>query len=138
MQRIERCIKDALLIFNCSDWNKNYGKELDVGVYPCEHMDNKVKHHPNWPSIPAHPCREGAALGNTNAFLCRINFQLDTYKTYLYAKDRKAKYQFLINKFENVGLKYYGDLKAFIEYSNAMENLYKILISAIQTRDKKY
>ena len=100
--------------------------------------ENKAKHHPNWPYIPAHPFREGAALGNTDAFLYRIKFQLDTDKTYLYAKDQKAKYQFLIRKFEKVWLKHYGDLKAFIEYLNDMENLYKILISAIQTRDKKY
>ena len=42
--------------------------------------ENKAKHHPNWPYISAHPCREGAALGNTNAFLYRIDFQLDTIK----------------------------------------------------------
>ena len=54
-----------------------------------------------------------------------INNQLGTDKIYLYAKDPyEAKYQYLINKREKVGLKHYDDPKAFIEYSN-MQNVYK-------------
>ena len=37
----------------------------------------------------------------------------------------EAKYQFLINKTESVGLKHLNDPKAFIEYSNDMQNVYK-------------
>ena len=37
----------------------------------------------------------------------------------------KAKYQLLINKRENTGLKYFNDLKAFIEYSSDMDDIYK-------------
>ena len=45
---------------------------------------------------------------------------------YLYAKDLyEAKYQFLFNKREGKGLKYFIDSKAFIEYSNDMEDIYK-------------
>ena len=44
----------------------------------------------------------------------------------MYAKDPyEAKYQFLINKKENVGLKHFNDPKAFIEYSNNMHKVYK-------------
>ena len=44
----------------------------------------------------------------------------------LYAKDSyKAKYQFLINKRESTGLKYFDDSNAFIEYSNDMVDIYK-------------
>ena len=44
----------------------------------------------------------------------------------LYAKDPyEAKYQYLINKSGKVGLKYYDDPKAFIEYSNDMEDVPK-------------
>ena len=44
----------------------------------------------------------------------------------MYAKDPyEAKYQYLINKREKVGLKYYDDAKAFIEYSNDMQDVYK-------------
>ena len=45
---------------------------------------------------------------------------------YLYAKDLyEAKYQFLFNKRESKGLKHFIDSKAFIEYSNDMEDIYK-------------
>ena len=47
-------------------------------------------------------------------------------KIYLYAKDpHEAKYQFLINKRESTGLKHFNDSKAFIEYSNNMQDVYK-------------
>ena len=45
---------------------------------------------------------------------------------YLYAKDpHEAKNQFLINKRGNTGLKHFNDPKAFIEYSNDMQDFYK-------------
>ena len=37
----------------------------------------------------------------------------------------EAKYQFLINKRESAGLKHFNDSKAFIEYSNDMDNVFK-------------
>ena len=47
-------------------------------------------------------------------------------KIYLYAKDPyEAKFQLLINKRENAGLKYLNDPKACVEYSNDMNNIYK-------------
>ena len=45
---------------------------------------------------------------------------------YLYAKDPyEAKYQYLINKTEGVGIDHFNDPKAFIEYSNDMHDAYK-------------
>ena len=35
------------------------------------------------------------------------------------------KYQLLINKRESTGLKYLNDSKAFIEFSNDMDDIYK-------------
>ena len=53
-----------------------------------------------------------------------INQQLDIDKTYLYAKDLyEAKYQYLINKREDVGIRHLNDPKAFTEYSNDMQVL---------------
>ena len=44
----------------------------------------------------------------------------------MYVKDPyEAKYQFLINKRESIGLKHFNDPKAFIEYSNDMQDVYK-------------
>ena len=44
----------------------------------------------------------------------------------MYAKDPyEAKYQFLINKRKRIGLKHFSDPKAFIEYSNNMQDVCK-------------
>ena len=45
---------------------------------------------------------------------------------YLHAKDPyEAKYQYLINKREKVGFDHFNDPKAFMEYSNDMQDVYK-------------
>ena len=50
----------------------------------------------------------------------------DTDKIYLYAKDSyEAKYQYLTNNGEQVGLKHYDEPKAFVEYSNDMQDVNK-------------
>ena len=47
-------------------------------------------------------------------------------KIYFYAKDPyKEKYQYLINMRARVGLKRFNNPKAFIEYSNNMQDVYK-------------
>ena len=64
--------------------------------------------------------------GKTNALLNLINYEPDIDKIYLYAQDPyEAKYQLLIDKRESTGLKYLNDSKAFIEYSNNMDDIYK-------------
>ena len=88
------------------------------------------EHSPNWPEIPDHIYRllivGGSGSGKTNALLKLINDEPDIDKIYLYAKDSyEAKYQFLINKRECPGLNYLNDSKAFIEYSNEMDDIYK-------------
>ena len=92
--------------------------------------ENKRKHNPNWPYIPDHPYRiliiGGSGSGKTNALLNLINNQPDIDKIYLYAKDPyEAKYQYLINKRERVGINRLNDPKAFIEYFNNMHKVYK-------------
>ena len=58
--------------------------------------------------------------------LSLINNEQDIVETYLYAKDPyEEKYQLVINKRENTCLKYFNDLKAFIEYSNDMDDIHK-------------
>ena len=67
-----------------------------------------------------------AGSEKTNVLLNLIENQLDVDKIYLYAKDPyEAKYQYLINKRENVGINHFKDPKAFVEYSNDMRNAYK-------------
>ena len=55
-----------------------------------------------------------------------INNQPDIDKIYLYAKDPyETKNQYLINKRKRVGLNHFNDPKAFMEYSNDMQDVYK-------------
>ena len=91
---------------------------------------NKTEHNPKWPYVPDQPYRilivGGSGSGKTNALLNLINNQPDIDKIYLYAKyPYEAKYQYLINKREKVGLDYFNDSKAFMEYSNDMSEVYK-------------
>ena len=92
--------------------------------------ENIVEHNSKWPYIPDHPYRiliiGGSESGKTNALLNLINNQPDIDKIYLYAKDPyETKYQYLINKREKVGLNHFNDPKAFMEYSNDMQDVYK-------------
>ena len=61
-----------------------------------------------------------------NSLFILISQQPDIDKIYLYAENpNKEKYQFLINKQESAGLKNLNNFKAFIEYSNNMDGIYK-------------
>ena len=100
---------------------------INFGDYTNE---NKINHSPNWPYIPDHPYRiliiGVSGSGKTNTLLNLINNQPDIDKIYLHAKDPYGdKYQFLIKKRESTGLRHFNDPKAFIEYSNDMQDVYK-------------
>ena len=90
--------------------------------------ENKREHNPK--IIPDHSYRivivGGSGTGKTNALLNLINNQTYIDKIYLYVKDSyEAKYQYLINRDEKVGLNYFNDPKAFMKYSNDMRHVYK-------------
>ena len=91
--------------------------------------ENKTKHDKNWSHIPNHPYRiliiGGSGSGKTNLLLDLIENQQVIEKIYLYAKDPyESKYQYLINKREDVVINHFNDTKAFIEYSNDMHDVY--------------
>ena len=92
--------------------------------------ENIKYHHPNWPQIPDHPYRiliiGDSGSGKTNSLFNLISQQPVIDKMYLYTKDPyEAKYKFLINKRESTESKHFNDSKAFIEYSNDMDDIYK-------------
>ena len=96
----------------------------NITEHNCAHCAQK------WSYIPDHPYRiliiGGSGSGKTNALLNLINNEPDIDKIYLYVKDPyKAKYQYLINKREKVGLDHFNDPKAFMEYSNDIKDVYR-------------
>ena len=80
--------------------------------------------------MPDHPYRiiiiGGSGSGKTNALINLINEQNDIDKIYLYARDlSEPKYEYLIKKREDAGIKHVNNPNAFIECSNTMDNVYE-------------
>ena len=105
--------------------------------------ENSKEHNKIWPYIPDHPYRiliiGGSGSGKTNALLNLIKEQDDIDKIYLYAKDlSEPKYEFLIKKHEDVGIKYCNDPNAFIECSNRMDDVYQNIDDYNLSRKRKF
>ena len=101
-----------------------------------------MKNNANWPYIPDHPYRiliiGGSGSGKTNTLLNLINEQRDTDKIYLYAKDlSESKYEHLIKNRGNAGIKHLNDLKAFIDCSNTMDDVYENINNYNPNRKRK-
>ena len=76
--------------------------------------------------------------GKTNTSLHLINNFHPIDKIYLYAKDTdEKKYQYLINKREQAGIKNLNDPHAFIEYSSDMNDVLDDINNYNKNRDKK-
>ena len=64
--------------------------------------------------------------GKTKTLLNSINEQLDIDKIYLYARDLyKPKYEILIKKREDAGIKHVNNPNTFIECWNTMDDVYE-------------
>ena len=104
--------------------------------------ENNKKHNKKWPYIPDHPYRMliigSSGSGKTNTLLNLINEQEDVDKIYLYAKDlSEHKYEFLIKNHENAGIKHLNDSNAFIECSDAMDDVYENIDEYNPNRQRK-
>ena len=104
--------------------------------------NNNEKHNEKWPYIPDHLYRiliiRGSGSGKTNTLLDLINEQKDIDKIYLYAKDlSEPKYEYLIKNRKNSGIKHLNDSKAFVEYSNAMNDVYENIDNYNPNRKRK-
>ena len=103
-----------------------YKKGLSLNKKCC-YKRNIKEHNSNQPQILDHPYRiliiVDSGSGKTNQLFSLVNQQQGIY---FFAKDPyEARYQFLINKREGTGLKHFYYFKAFIEYSNDMNDTYK-------------
>ena len=83
-------------------------------------------------TIPDHLYRiliiGGSGSGETNALLNLIK-QDDIDKIYLYAKDlSEPKYELLIKKHKDAGIKHFNDPNTFIECSNTMNDVNILMI----------
>ena len=104
--------------------------------------ENNKKHNEKWPYIPDHPYRiiiiGGSGSGKTNALINLINEQNDIDKIYLYARDlSQPKYEYLIKKREDVGIKHLNNPNAFIEFSNTMDDVYENIHDYNSNRRRK-
>ena len=103
---------------------------------------NNKKHNDKWSSIPDHPYRiliiDGFGSGKTNTLFNLINEQYDIDKIYLYARDlNEPKYEILIKKRKDAGIKHLNDSNAFIECSNTMDDVYENIHDYNSSRKRK-
>ena len=74
----------------------------------------------------------------TNAVLNLIKEQDDIDKIYLHTKDlSEPKYEFLIKKHEDAGIKHCNDADNFIECSNTMDDVYEDIDSYNPSGERK-
>ena len=92
--------------------------------------ENNKKHNEKWPYIPDHLYRiiiiGGSGSGKRNALINLINEQNGIDKIYLYPRDlSEPKYENLIKKREDAGIKHLNNPNTFIECSNTMDDVYE-------------
>ena len=90
--------------------------------------ETNKEHNEKWPYIPDHSYRSlifgGSGSGKTIALLNLIKEQDNIDKIYLYAKDlSEPKYEFLIKKRKNTGIKHLNDPNAFIDCFNTIDDV---------------
>ena len=95
--------------------------------------ENKIERNGKWPYILDHPhimiIIGGCGSGKTNALLNLVKEQ-DYHdvigKIYLYARDlSEPKYEFLIKKREDAGIKNLNNPNAFILCLNTLDDVYE-------------
>ena len=108
--------------------------------------ENNEDHNKKWPHIPDPPYRMliigVSGSGKTNQLLNLIKEQDGDNlinKICLYAKDlNEPKYQFLIKKRENVGIKHLNDQKALRKYSAYMDYVCNSINNLNPNRNKNF
>ena len=104
--------------------------------------ENNKEHNEKWSYIPDHPYRilmiGGSDSGKTNTLINFINEQNNIDQIYFYARDlNEPKYKYLIKKREDVEIKHVNNPNAFIECSNAMDDVYENIDDGNPIRKRK-
>ena len=77
-------------------------------------------------------------MERTNVLLNLIKHQLNTDKTYSYAKSLcEPEYQLLLNKREQKGINRFKNLNAFLEYSNDIKDAYPNIVNYCPNTKRK-
>ena len=92
--------------------------------------ENNKENNEKSPYISDHPYRiiiiGCSGSGKTNALINLINEQNDIDKIYLYARDlSEPKYEYLVKKREDAGIKHLNNPNTFIECSNTVDDVYE-------------
>ena len=106
--------------------------------------ENNRKHNKKLPYVPDHPYRIliicGSGSGKTKTLLNLINEQDNRVVIdyiYLYARDlSEPKYQFLIKKREEAGIKNVNNPNSYIMCSNTMDGVYEDIDNYNPKRNK--
>ena len=112
-----------------------------IKLYKILNLDNIVSNKKenkdnNWPFRMLTIGPSGS--GKTNTLLHLVSNLHPIDKIYLYAKDiHEPKYEYLINKREQAGIKNLDDPKAFIEYSDDKNDVLDDINNYDKNRDKK-
>ena len=101
-----------------------------------------TKNNEKWSYITDHPYRiliiNYSGSGKTKTLLNLINDQHDIDKIHLYARDlNKPKYEILIKKREDAGIKHLNDPNVFIECLNTMDGVYENIHDFNSSRKRK-
>ena len=104
--------------------------------------ENEKERNEKWPYIPDHSYRIliilGSGSGKTDALIDLINEQNNIDKVYLYPRDlSEPKYEYLIKKRENTGIKHLNNPNVFIECSNTMDDVYDNINDYNSSRRRK-
>ena len=93
----------------------------------------------NWSYIPDHPYRiliiNASGSEKINTFINLINEQDFIKKIYLYAEDL-SKYEILIKKRKDAGIKHLNDTNAFIVCFNTIDDIYQNINDYNQSKKK--
>ena len=104
--------------------------------------ENDKEHNKKWPYLSNHPYKiliiGDCGSRKTNALFNWISQQGNIDKIYLHAKDLiEPRYEFLIKRKEDEGMKYLNDSKAFIDCSNTTDDVHNDINEYNPTRKRK-